>query len=257
MPPGPRPMTNRTARRRQIVAMGGGGFSMEPDNLLLDNFILSLTGKARPRVCFVPTAGGDDPVYIMNFYDAFATRSIARHLPLFARRGEDITAFLLTQDVIYVGGGNTENMLAIWHVHGVDRALRAAWEAGIILAGLSAGSLCWFETGTTDSFGTALEHLSGGLGLLPGSHCPHYDGEPNRRPVYRRLIAEGLPAGYAADEGAALYFVGTKLREVVSSRPEAFAYRVELRDGEVVETRLPTRYLGVAGGPAPGSPPPT
>lgn len=254
----PRPRPRRGPR--QIVAMGGGGFSMEPDNPLLDDFILSLTGKARPRVCFVPTASGDDPAYIVSFYDALATRSVASHLPLFARRGEEIGPFLLAQDVIYVGGGNTENMLAVWRVHGVDRALRAAWEAGVVLAGLSAGSLCWFETGTTDSFGTALEPLSGGLGLLPGSHCPHYDGEPNRRPVYQRLIAEGLPAGYAADDGAALHFVGTELREVVSSRPEAFAWRVELREGEVVETRLPTRYLGSAGArpprpPRPGSRP--
>jgi peptidase E len=142
-------------RDRQIVAMGGGGFSMEPDNPLLDDYILSLASTDRPRICFLPTASGDDPTYIVNFYTAFAGRADASHLPLFSRRGEDAQAFLLDQDVIYVGGGNTENMLAIWRVHGVDRALRAAWDAGIVLAGLSAGSLCWFETGTTDSFGSA------------------------------------------------------------------------------------------------------
>jgi peptidase E len=232
------------ARDRQIVAMGGGGFSMEPENPLLDDYVLGLTGMSRPRVCFLPTASGDDPTYVVNFYTAFAGRADASHLPLFSRRDEDVEPFLLGQDVIYVGGGNTENMLAIWRVHGVDRALRAAWEAGIVLAGLSAGSLCWFETGTTDSFGAALGRLSGGLGFLPGSHCPHYDGEATRRPAYHQLVADGLPGGYAADDGAALHFGGTELREVVSSRPEALAYRVERLDGAILETALPTRYLG-------------
>jgi peptidase E len=235
---------------RIIVAMGGGGFSMEPENPLLDDHVLALArqnrGRDRPRVCFVPTASGDSPSYIASFYIAFARRTEASHLPLFMRTGEDITTFLLEQDVIYVGGGNTENMLAIWRIHGVADALRAAWESGIVLTGLSAGSLCWFETGTTDSFGPALARLSGGLGLLSGSHAPHYDGEENRRPVYQRLVAEGvIPAGYAADDGAALVFRGTDLAEVVTSRPEARAYRVERGpDGAAVETALPTRYLG-------------
>lgn len=141
-------------------------------------------------------------------------------------------------------------MLAIWRVHGVDRALRAAWEAGVVLAGLSAGALCWFETGPTNSFGPELNALGSGLGLLPGSHCPHYDGEERRRPTYRRLVAEGMAPGYAADDGAALHFVGTELHEVVTSRPEAAAYRVERRAGVVVEERLPARYLGAADVPA-------
>ena len=159
---------------------------------------------------------------------------------------DDIEAFLVDQDVVYVGGGNTENLLAIWRVHGVDRALRRAWEAGVIMTGLSAGSLCWFESGTTDSFGTGLAALSGGLGFVPGSHAPHYDGEPARRPHYQRLVADGiLASGYAADDGAALIFRGPDLVEVVASRPDARGYRVE-RDaaGDAIETALPTRYLG-------------
>ncbi len=180
------------------------------------------------------------------FYAAFARRSEASHLPLFMRTEDDVEGFLLAQDVIYVGGGNTENMLAIWRIHGVDRALRRAWESGIVLAGLSAGSLCWFETGTTDSFGPALAPLSGGLGFLPGSHSPHYDGEATRRPLYQRLVAEGtMPPGYAADDGAALVFDGTDLAEVVASRPAARGYRVERGShGDAIETELPTRYLG-------------
>jgi dipeptidase E len=232
-------------RPRTIVAMGGGGFSMEPNNPLLDDFILSLAGSDRPRICFLPTASGDADAYVVKFYSAFAGRAEASHLPLFNRTASDLGGVLLGQQVIYVGGGNTENMLAIWRTHGVDRILRDAWENGVVLAGLSAGSICWFEAGTTDSFGPDLAVLSDGLGLLPGSHCPHYDGEPQRRPSYHRLVAEGrLPAGYAADDGAALVFDGTELREVVASRPDATAYRVEALDGVARETRLPARYLG-------------
>ena len=225
--------------------MGGGGFSMEPDNPLLDDFILSQANAARPRVCFLPTASGDADGYIVGFYAAFASRAEASHLRLFYRTREDIEALLLGQDIIYVGGGNTENMLAIWRTHGLDRILRAAWEAGVVLAGLSAGSICWFEAGTTDSFGPDLDVLTDGLGFLAGSHCPHYDGEAQRRPKYHRLVADGrLPAGYAADDGAALVFDGTELREVVASRPDATAYRVEAVEGVARETRLPARYLG-------------
>ena len=185
-----------------IVAMGGGGFSMEPDNPLLDDHVLELAraarGRRRPRICFIATASGDSPAYIADFYAAFARRSEANHLALFNRTVDDIDGLLHRQDVIYVGGGNTENMMAVWRVHGVDRALRRAWGSGVVMAGLSAGSLCWFETGTTNSFGAGLAVLSGGLGFLPGSHAPHYDGEASRRGHYQRLVADALlPAGYA------------------------------------------------------------
>ncbi len=232
-----------------IVAMGGGGFSMEPDNPLLDDHILALArrgrGRERPRICFMATASGDSPQYIADFYAAFARRSEATHLGLFDRRVGDIEQFLLEQDAIYVGGGNTANMLAIWRVHGVDQALARAWEAGVVLSGLSAGSNCWFQSATTDSFGP-LAALRDGLGFLPGSHSPHYDGEPARRPTFQRLIGEGvLPDGFAADDGAGLVFHGTELAEVVTSRPGARAYRVErASDGNATEIELPTRYLG-------------
>jgi dipeptidase E len=235
--------------QRTIVAMGGGGFSMEPDNLLLDDHVLALArqhrGRDRPLVCFLAPASGDSDGYVANFYAAFARRSEATHLGLFDRKVGDVESFLLDQDVIYVGGGNTANMLAIWRVHGVDRALMRAWEAGVVLTGLSAGSNCWFESSTTDSFGP-LAALKDGLGLLPGSHCPHYDSEPARRPTFQRLIVSGeLPDGLAADDGAALVFDGSELAEVVASRPAARAYRVVRGPaGEAIETELPTRYLG-------------
>jgi len=230
--------------------MGGGGFSMEPENPLLDDALLDLArrsrGVERPRVCFLPTASGDAESYIESFYAAFEERTSASHLALFTRTIVDIDAFFGGQDIVYVGGGNTLNMLAVWRIHGVDRALRRAYQAGVIMAGLSAGSLCWFEGGTTDSFGPELVPIHDGLRFLAGSHCPHYDGEPGRRPLYQRLIADGqLPAGYAADDGAALAFRDEDLHAVVASRPEARGYRVERgRDGTAIETPLETRYLG-------------
>ncbi len=231
---------------KQIVAMGGGGFSMEPENPLLDDFILGLTGKPRPKVCFVPTATGDHEGYVQKFYDAFpAERAEAAHLALFHRTVRDLRAFVLSQDVIYVGGGNTVSLLAVWRAHGLDVVLREAWEAGVVLCGVSAGALCWFEGGTTDSFGNGLAPLGDGLGFLPGSCCPHHDGEAERRPLYQELISGGvLPDGLAVDDSAALYFVGTQLVEAVSSVPNARAYQVERHGDAVTETPLPTRFLG-------------
>lgn len=229
---------------RHIVAMGGGGFSMEPENPLLDDFVLGLTGKSRPRICFLPTASGDADGYITRFYEAFQSpRAEPSHLSLFDRDDRDLREFLLNQDVIYVGGGSVANLLAIWRLHGLDAILREAWEAGVVLAGVSAGMNCWFEACSTDSFGP-LAPLRDGLGFLKGSVCPHYDGESDRRPSFLRFIAEGaLPDGYAADDGAALHFVGMELAEVVSSRESARAFRVE-RDGErAVEATLPVRSL--------------
>jgi dipeptidase E len=226
---------------RNIVALGGGGFGGAGDDAALDDFVLGLAGVERPAVCFVPTASGDSDAYVVAFYAAFPPgRARATHLPLFVRDGRDVRRHLLSQDVIYVGGGNTVNMLAIWRAHGVDAILREAWEAGVVLAGMSAGALCWFEGGITDSYG-AVDGLPDGLGLLPGSMCPHFDSEPSRRPVYLRLVAEGaLPPGIAADDNCALHFRGTALAEAVSSRDGAGAYRIDASG----EAPLAARRLG-------------
>ena len=231
--------------KRHIVALGGGGFSDEPGNPVLDNFIFGLSGKRRPKICFLGTATGDSDSYFQKFYKAMARRKCeASHLGLFKRTDLDPAKFLLRQDVIYVGGGNTANMLAIWRIHGVDHALREAWRKGIVLAGISAGANCWFEACSTDSFGP-LAPLRDGLGLLPGSVCPHYDGEKERRPTLLRFIAKGqLPDGFALDDGAAAHFVGRRFVEAVSSRPRAKAYRVFRVGKRVVEEVLPTRFLG-------------
>jgi peptidase E len=234
---------------RQIVALGGGGFSDEPGNYSLDDFIFGLSGKRSPKICFLGTASGDAESYFQKFYKAMSRRKCeASHLGLFNRTHLDSAKFLLRQDVIYVGGGNTANMLAIWRVHGVDRALRAAWCRGIVLAGISAGANCWFEACSTDSFGP-LAPLRDGLGLLPGSACPHYDGEKERRPTLFRFIARGqLPDGFALDDYTAAHFVGRRFVEAVSSRPQAKAYRVVRVGKRIVEEVLPTRFLGVASG---------
>ncbi len=217
---------------------------MEPRNPRLDRYIFGLTKKARPRICFVATASGDSRDFVRRFYLAMEKhRCIPSDLPLFRRDARDIGKFLLEQDVIYVGGGNTANLLAVWRLHGVDRAMRAAWKRGVVLCGLSAGMICWFESSVTDSFGP-LRELQDGMGLLPGSACPHYDGEAKRRPTYRALVQRKvLPAGVAADDGAAIHYVGRRIRRCVSSRPNARAYRVELRGGKVVEEVMPTDFL--------------
>jgi peptidase E len=235
----------------QIIAMGGGGFSMEPDNPLLDDFVLSLVPRAPARVCFIPTASADSAAYIAKFYRAFSGRCLPRDLTLFdspslRRRpalSKDLADFVAEQDVFYVGGGNTLHLLALWRAHGLDRLLRDAWAAGAILSGVSAGMICWFQASLTDSYG-GVEPLRDGLGLLAGSACPHYDGESARRPAFHRALLEGLPGGYAADDGAALHFVGPNLVEAVSSRPKAQAYRVEARGSQVIEEVVPTRFLG-------------
>jgi peptidase E len=232
---------------RRIVAMGGGGFSMEPENLLLDEFALSLARSTRPRVCFVGTASGDAEGYVASFYRAFAKLDCRpSDLQLFAREVGDLRSFILEQDVVYVGGGNTASLLAVWRAHGLDRVLAEAWVQGTVLCGISAGMNCWFEESVTDSFDLRrLAALKDGLGLLAGSCCPHYDGEEQRRPTYRRLVASGeLADGWAADDGAALVFAGDELTEVVTSRPEAAAYRVERSGSDVDERPLETRYLG-------------
>jgi peptidase E len=219
--------------------MGGWDAGDRP----LSEFVLGLTDTERPRMCYLPTAGADRDESIARFYETFAERVEASVLRLFGVPRPGIRDFLLEQDVIWVSGGNTANMLAIWRLHGIDAALREAWETGVVLAGWSAGAICWFEAGVTDSFGPELVPLDGGLGLLAGSFCPHYDSEEQRRSTYQRFVGEGLPAGYAADDGVALRFRGTELAEVVSSRPDGRVFRVERSTNGIVETVLPARHL--------------
>jgi dipeptidase E len=230
---------------RQIVAMGGGGFSMEAGNPLLDDYVLELTGRKRPKVCFLPSASGDADHYIVRFYRHFGgERCRPSHLSLFRReRGvRDVRAHLLSQDLVYVGGGCVISLLGVWRAHGLDIVLREAWDRGVILCGLSAGSLCWFAESVSAYNGPP--RVVRGLGFLPHSNTVHFDSEPARREVYHRRIEEGMVAGYASDDGAALHFVDDRLERVVASRPGARAHRVELVDGRVVETPVDSERLG-------------
>jgi peptidase E len=214
----------------------------------LVDFAFELAGApARPRFCYLGTAAGDNPVGTAMIYEAFIGRDVAvSHLALFPMPNvEDIRRHLLSQDVIWVGGGSVAGLLAMWRLHGVDEVLRDAWQAGVVLGGVSAGSLCWHVGGTTDSFGPQLRAVTNGLALVPYSNGVHYDSEEQRRPLFHRLVADGsLPAGYATDDGVGLHYRGTDLVEVVADTPGRAAYRVAA-DGHrgVVETRLDARLL--------------
>jgi peptidase E len=229
---------------QQIIAMGGGGFSMEPDNLALDRYVIAQTSAERPKVCFLGQASGEARDYTLNFYKAFLSLDcLPSHLSLFQPHTADIEDFLMSQDVIYVGGGNTKSMLALWREWNLDKILRKAADNGTVLAGISAGAICWFEAGTTDSIPGRLTALPC-LGYLAGSCSPHYDGEPQRRPALHRLVAGGeIVPGVAFDDGAAGHYINGVLYQVVSSRPHAKGYHVE-KDGILArETIMDARYL--------------
>jgi dipeptidase E len=234
------------------IAIGGGGFLMEPENPLLDRYCLDCTGKTVPKVCFILTASGDSEDFLSRFYTAFARYPCEpSHLAFFRkpRAGaiplDDLEQNLFNQDVIYVGGGNTRSMLAVWREWNLDQILRKAWQSGVVLAGMSAGAICWFEYGGSDSTGSDKMNPLKGLGLIQGSCTPHYDGESNRRPDLHWLVKnDKLPPGIGIDDGAAVLFEGQQIIEVVASRPAAKAYRVKRgNEGQVIEEPLETRYL--------------
>jgi peptidase E len=235
-------------RTPQIVALGGGGFSMDKDGAALDDYVLSLTRARRPRVCFLPTASGDADHYVVRFYRRFSALCEASHISMFRRdQGghgveDDLPSHLLAQDLIYVGGGNVVSMLGVWRAHRLDKVLREAWRRGIVLCGPSAGSLCWFDEALSAFHGPPRSVR--GLGLLPYSNCVHYDAEPARRAEYHSLVGAGMRAGFAADDGVALHFKGTRLDSVVSSRELGGAFHVQRVGDEVMETALEVTYLG-------------
>jgi len=224
------------AAERHIVGLGGGGETPAQTARLYD-YALALTESERPRLLYVPTAIGDAVDGVAGFYERFVARCEVGVLRTFPWPPAPLRETVLGQDAILVSGGNTANMLAIWRVHGIDALLREAWEAGVVLFGASAGMICWFEAGVTDSFGPELDGMDC-LGWLGGSACPHYDGEERRRPRYRELVDGGFAEGIAADDGVALHYVGTELREVVTCRPGAAAYRVARAGEERLEPRL-------------------
>lgn len=230
-------------KKRQIIAIGGGSFMIDADKQRLERYVIAQTGVRRPRVAFLSTATGDADTYVAKFYAAFLKLGCRpTHVPLFART-PDLRKVLLNQDVIFVGGGNTKSMLAVWREWGIPKILREAWRRGTVLTGVSAGAICWFTTGVTDSWAGRLAALPC-LGFLPGTCCPHYDGEKDRRPATHRLVgSREASATIALDDGAAAHYVGRTLIRVVSARPKALGYTIRRRGGIAVETPLPVVRL--------------
>ena len=240
----------------QIFVSGAGRALMEKTDDPLHQYTLELTGKENPRVLFLGTATGDDPFYIITFYDTYnSERCRPAHLRLFHISVRDVRKFILKHDIIHVGGGNTANMLDVWRRQGVDQVLKEAWEGGAVMSGGSAGAICWFQGGTTDSYGPDLKPLPDGLGFIEGSLCPHFDA-PGREPLYHQTLLDGeLPGGYAMDNFAMLHFKGTDLVGAVASQPGQRAFKVRLEDGKVVEEPIDVKLLEGADTDAP--PPPS
>lgn len=211
-----------------IIAIGGGGFSENTDNLYIEQYILSQLNKKRPKVCFLPTASGDSENYISRFYNAFNQLDcMPTHLSLFKPPTLDLESFICECDIIYVGGGNTKNMLALWKMWELDKHLEKAYKSGVILTGLSAGAICWFEEGLTDSLPGAYTKLDC-LGFLPGSCCPHFDSEPEREPVYIEQIEKSIiSAGYGIEDNVALHFEDGKLKTAIAGKEGKKAYFID------------------------------
>jgi peptidase E len=230
---------------KQIIAMCAGRFYNTEGQLLLNRYVLAASDKENPRICFVGTASGDSPDHLVSYYAAFSKMACRpSHLPLISPVHTDPAAQLLEQDIILVGGGNTRNMLALWRDWGIDTALRKAYEGGTLLAGWSAGAICWFQNGLIYSIPGQLGAFPC-LGILPGSCCPHYDGDADRGPIYQRLVAAGeLPPGYAIDDGVGMHFVDGELLRVVSCDAGATAYSVGMEDGKIRETVMKAQLLG-------------
>jgi peptidase E len=205
-----------------------------PDDRLLDYVLELAPGR---RLLYVPTAGKEDPAWTLTWYERLSGRAQMSHLHFFPWPPQNLRELVFGHDIVLVAGGNTANAIAVWRAHGFDTILREAWDRGVLLAGWSAGMICWFEHGVTDSFGPELAPMEC-LGFLPGSACPHYGGEERRRPVFTQLVAEGLPAGIAADDDVGLVYAGTELREIVTSHAGATAYRVEPGGERALEAHL-------------------
>ena len=231
-------------RPRQIVALGGGMFSMEPDNGLLDKYVLNLALKERPKICFLGTASNDGPEYREMFYKFFNAQNCEPSHLSFLDPPENLTKFIMDKDIIHVGGGNTKLIMETWMKFGADKILKRAWNSGIILTGMSAGAICWFEDGITNPEPGKLDRLPC-LGILKGSFCPHYDDRAELKSAFHKLISEGtIKEGFGAEDGAAIHFLDKEPIRVVTSRPGASAYKVAKFRNKIIESRMDSIYLG-------------
>lgn len=228
----------------QIIALGGHSMTTNEEDVSLSRYLLAQVPAGRPRICFLSQGSGEDAFNIANFYRHFLElKALPSDLSLFRPHTADVAAFLLDQDIIYVGGGNTKSMLALWREWDVDKILRQGWQQGTLLSGVSAGAICWFDQGLTDSIPGSLTTLQC-LGFLAGSCSPHYDGEAERRPSYHRQISDGkMVGGYGIDDNAALHFVDCEPPRVVAARAGAAAYRVEPTPSGISESKLNASIL--------------
>jgi dipeptidase E len=228
--------------KKQIVAIGGGGFSVTSKTTNIDKYILKLVKSKYPKIAFLAAASGDSTSYIRRFYDSFGQEDcLCSHYDIFKSNHVDIESYLLEQDIIYVGGGNTFNMITLWKARGLDNILKKAWDKGIILCGVSAGSICWFDSGNTDSFGK-LEKIKG-LGFLPYSNSPHYNSEADRRANFQDLITnKNIIGGYGVDEDVALHFVNNDLHKVIGQSDDCYAYKTYMNENKLIEEKIqPTK----------------
>jgi peptidase E len=236
----------------RIVAIGGGGFLMEDSNSPIDDYLLTLTGKSCPRICFVPTPSGDSEEHLEKFYAAFSRKDCRpSHLAFFRKQRpnalplSDYPEHLLAQDAIFVGGGNTKSALAVWREWKLDAALKQAWSAGVVLSGMSAGALCWFQVGVSDSFGDSIYRPLPALGFIPGACATHYSETPHRRISLHAAVEAGeAPDTIAIDEGAAVVFTGVEVERVVSWQDGCAAYRVSRQAGRAHEIAYACERIG-------------
>lgn len=230
-------------REPQIVAFGGGRLFEEPDAALA-NYLLGLAGRSSPRIGYIGTANGDREQHTLRFYSAFSPLDCrVSNLPLFGKTPA-LREYVMSQDIVFVGGGNTKSMLAVWREWGLDEIIRDAWQDGIVLSGTSAGAICWFQQGITDSWAGGLNPLDC-LGFLPGSCCPHYNLEPDRKPTYERLVGgQMIAGGLAIGDAAAAHFVDKELVRCVTSLRSSRVARLRNVDGAVTEETLEMTYLG-------------
>ena len=229
--------------KKQVIAIGGGGFGRNPVNLDIETYILNQVNVSKPKICFIPSATGDDKAYIVNFYKAF-NRLHCRptHLEFFART-PDLDSLVSSQDVLFVGGGNTKSMLAVWNDWDLPMLLERAYQRGVVLAGVSAGAICWFNKGITDSWASSLQ-LMDCLGFINGNCCPHYDEEEERRPALKNFLTSGsIDNCFAIEGGCALHFVDGKIKEAVSFVSNKNAYLTLIENGVVREQKIKNRVI--------------
>ena len=225
--------------KKQIIAIGGGGFGRSPGEGVIEKYILGQSDKEKPNVCFIPTATGDNEAYKVNYYSTFSKLNCSPvHLDFF-KRTPDLKELIKHQDIIFVGGGNTKSMLAVWKDWGLDLILKEAYERGVIMCGVSAGAICWFEEGVTDSWSEELKVMDC-LGFVKGVCCPHYDEEPQRRPSLSKFLKDGVVQScHAVDGGCALHIENEEEYKAVVFAKDKNAYLVDLEKDAVVEKAYP------------------